>query len=1223
MQLIEILQKRIMVLDGAMGTMIQQVRPTEEIYRGKIFADVQKYPKELKGNNDLLTLTNPQIIVDIHNAYLSAGADIIETNTFNSNFYSQADFGLTDWVYELNKSAAILAKSCAQKFTDKNPAKPRFVAGALGPTGKSLNTSPKVEDPAYRDVEFIDMVNAYKEAARGLVDGGVDLLLIETVFDTLNAKAAIYGALELFTQIGKKLPIMISGTIVDASGRTLSGQTITAFYQSMRHCRPLSVGINCALGAELIHPYLADLAKCSDTFVSVYPNAGLPNPLAATGYDETPDITAGWIKQFAKEGLVNIVGGCCGTTPEHIAAIVSALADSSPRKVHTTPKFLSLSGLDNLEVRSENLFINIGERTNVTGSRAFAKLIIAGDYAKALDVARAQVENGAQVIDINMDEGMLDSKKAMVTFLKLIASEPDISKIPVMVDSSRWDVIEAGLQCLQGKSIVNSISLKEGEEKFIEQARIAKSYGSAIVVMAFDEKGQADTYERKVEICERAYKILTETVGFYAFEIIFDVNVFAVATGIAEHNNYAMDFLNAVKTLKEKFPQVNFSGGISNLSFSFRGNDAVREAMHTVFLYHAIKVGLNMGIVNAGQLGIYDQIEPNLREAIEDVIFNKNPNAGDKLLEMATNVREKVDDKSGQGKDLWREKTAKERIIYALVKGVDSHIEVDVEELRTQIGRPLEIIEGPLMEGMNVVGDLFGEGKMFLPQVVKSARVMKKAVNYLSPFIEADKAQGEHTAKATVIMATVRGDVHDIGKNIVGIVLQCNDYKVIDLGVMVSFQKILDAAREHNAQLIGLSGLITPSLEEMSIVATEMQKSGFNIPLLIGGATTSRAHTAIKIAPHYQHPVIHVADASRAVGVLSKLFADENTRTKYLQDIADDYQLTRERHSAKSGVKLLTLEEARQNKINVHWQEAIASPPKFIGRKILKNYPIESIIDYIDWSPFFASWEMPPKYPEVLTDSKFGAEARKLMTDAQKMLNQLKTNGWLSANAAFALYPAASIGDDVVFYADELLHKPVFTWQTLRQQTKKHEGAINYCLADFIAPIDAGVSDHAGMFACCVNINEKVLEDLQSQHDDYQIIMLKALADRLVEALAELIHQRVRKEFWGYAKSEELSNDELIAEKYQGIRPAPGYPSCPDHSHKQGIFKILSAEELGMSLSETYAMNPAASICGFYIGSSHAGYFALGKVGDDQIEEYAMRSCIEVEEARRRLAQLF
>ena len=1209
-QLQQILSKRIAVLDGAMGTMIQQQNLNEDSYRADRFADVSKYPKELKGNNDLLSLTNPQIITEIHNAYLDAGADIIETNTFNSNAISQADYGLAELTYELNKTSAELAKKCANQFINKTPNKSRLVAGVLGPTGKSLSMSPIVDDPSYRDIEFLQLSAAYKEAAIGLIDGGVDLILIETIFDTLNAKAAIYGVNQLFDEVGKKLPLMISGTIVDASGRTLSGQTISAFWYSVQHAKPISVGINCALGAELLRPFLIELAKIADTNISVHPNAGLPNPLASTGYDETPEITARLIKQFADEGLVNIVGGCCGTTPEHIAAISQAVNSSIPRKIVSHSPILSLSGLDPLIIDKKSLFINIGERTNVTGSRAFAKLIINGEFDKALEVARTQIENGAQIIDVNMDEGMLDSQSAMSTFLKMIAGEPDISKVPIMVDSSNWQVIEAGLQCIQGKSIVNSISLKEGEDKFIEQAQIAKNYGAAVVVMAFDEQGQADSYKRRIEICNRAYQILTEKVKFNESDIIFDLNVFAVATGIPEHNNYALDFINAVKTLATKYPSVSFSGGISNLSFSFRGNEVVREAMHTVFLYHAIKAGMNLGIVNAGQLGIYDQVAPKLRNAIEDVIFNKNENAGEVLLEIANSIKDQTEIKNENGtiyKEQWREAGAQERITHALVKGIDSYIQTDVEELRQKLKYPIEVIEGPLMDGMNVVGELFAAGKMFLPQVVKSARVMKKAVDYLSPFIEKEKSQLNVDSKATIILATVRGDVHDIGKNIVSIVLQCNNYQVIDLGVMVPAQKILAEAKKHNAGIIGLSGLITPSLEEMSLVAREMEYENFKIPLLIGGATTSHAHTAIKIAPNYHQPVIYVADASRAVGVLSKVFGRVSERKKYYDELAIDYQKTRKRHLQKTHNNLISLAQARANKLPTDWQNISITKPNFLGRKILKNYQIEKLFDFIDWSPFFAAWELPPKYPIILSHEKYGSEAQKLLNDAQKMLEKLKSNNWLKAHCALAIYPAQSDEDDIIFYRQEEHIEPIFTWHTMRQQTRKNQDKYNLSLADFIAPKSTGIKDYAGMFACCVHINPSVLQKLENDKDDYQIIMLKVLADRLVEALAEHLHQRLRKEFWGYAKDETFTNEEIIAEKYQGIRPAPGYPACPEHSHKQGIFQIIDAKKLGMELTENYAMIPASSVCGFYLAHPNASYFALSKIGKDQIDDFSKR----------------
>lgn len=1216
------LSERVYILDGAMGTMVQQHRLREEDYRGARFADKALYPAELKGNNDILCLTHPSIIRAIHTAYLSAGADIIETNTFNANALSQGEYGLSTIVRELNLAAAKIARECADAMSTAD--KPRFVAGAMGPLGKSLSVSPKVEDPAYRDCTFDQIVAVYYEQAQALIDGGVDLILIETVFDTLNCKAAIAALDKIAQNTGKRLPLMISGTITDASGRTLSGQTIESFWYSVRHAQPLTIGINCALGAELMRPYLMSLAKIADTFVSVYPNAGLPNPLAVTGYDETPEVTAGFIAEFAREGWVNVVGGCCGTTPEHISAIAQAVASIPPRTPPVGEKSLRLSGLEPITIGRETLFVNIGERTNVTGSKAFARLISTGQYHQAIEVARQQVENGAQIIDINMDEGMIDSVSAMTTFLKLIAGEPDIARVPVMVDSSRWEVIEAGLQCLQGKSIINSISLKEGEEKFIHEARLALRYGAAIVVMAFDEHGQADTLERRLHIAERAHRLLTQQCAFPEEDIIFDLNVFAVATGIAEHNRYAADFIQALSILKSRYPHCHFSGGISNLSFSFRGNEPLRAAMHSVFLYHARQAGLTMGIVNAGQLSVYSDIDPPLREVIEKVILNRDNDHGqasETLIQMASAVKavdgtEAVDHE----RNAWRQKPIAERIAYALVKGIDQYIEEDVEQARQSFAHPLMVIEGPLMEGMNMVGDLFGQGKMFLPQVVKAARVMKKAVAYLTPYIEAEKSANTHRHKGTIIMATVRGDVHDIGKNIVGVVLQCNDYRVIDLGVMVPAQKILQAAQEHHADIIGLSGLITPSLEEMAMFAQEMERLKLSLPLLIGGATTSRAHTAIKIAPHYSHVVVHVPDASRAVGVVAKLLSEMRVRATYEHEIREDYAHLRKIHAQKQGQTLISLEAARQNALKTDWQQATAVAPKVVGRKLLKNYPIEELIDYIDWAPFFHTWELPVKYPACLTDPRTAELAGSLLRDAQSLLQ--KVNKSLIAHAVVAIYPAASMGDDIVLFADPQRHKPILTWATLRQQTQKREGLPNLALADFIAPINAGVADHMAVFATCVHIDPSVLSRWAKEQNDYQTIMLKALADRLVEALTERLHQRVRKEFWGYAENESLNNDQLIAEGYQGIRPAPGYPSCPDHAPKAAILKLLQAEDIDMHLTEAFATTPSSSVCGFMIAHPQSGYFALGEIGDDQIADYASRLNEPMETVRARLSRL-
>ncbi|MBK6632276.1 MAG: methionine synthase [Betaproteobacteria bacterium] len=1210
-----LLDQRILILDGAMGTMIQRHRLAEADYRGARFAG---HPKELKGNNDLLLLTRPEIIRAIHADYLDAGADIVETNTFNATSLSQADYGLEALAYELNVAGAKLAREAAEEYS--TPDKPRFVAGVLGPTSRTASISPDVNDPGFRNVTFDELVTAYTEAVRGLCDGGADLILVETIFDTLNAKAALYAVEQHFDAIGRRLPLMISGTITDASGRTLSGQTTEAFWNSLRHAQPLSFGLNCALGAKELRQYVEELSRVADCHVSAHPNAGLPNPLSPTGYDETPEALAAEIADWARHGLINIAGGCCGTTPEHIHAIAQALATIPPRRPAATdfalrPR-LRLSGLEPFNVGADSLFVNVGERTNVTGSKAFARLILNGQYAEAVSVARAQVEAGAQVIDVNMDEAMLDSQAAMVKFLNLIAVEPDIARVPVMVDSSKWEVLEAGLKCLQGKGIVNSISMKEGEEKFLEQARKVRRYGAAVIVMAFDEQGQADTYARKTAICRRCYDLLTG-IGFPAEDIIFDPNVFAIATGIEEHNNYAVDFIEATRWIRQNLPGAKVSGGISNVSFSFRGNDPVREAIHTVFLYHAIQAGLSMGIVNAGQLGVYEAIPAELRERVEDVVLNRRPDAGERLVEVAASVK-------GGAKEItqdlaWRDKPVRERLAHAMVKGITDFIVADTEEARLASTRPLDVIEGPLMDGMNVVGDLFGAGKMFLPQVVKSARVMKQAVAHLLPFIEADKAQGAASSKGKIVIATVKGDVHDIGKNIVGVVLACNNYEVVDLGVMVATDKILAAAREHQADVIGLSGLITPSLEEMAHVAAEMQRQGFTQPLLIGGATTSRAHTAIKIAPHYAGTTVYVPDASRAVGVVSQLLSAGQSDA-YRAEVAADYAKVRDQHSRKQGVQLVSLETARANRF--HFTNHAPTKPKRLGVQALADYDLAALVPFLDWAPFFQTWDLAGSYPAILDDPKVGETARQVLADGQAMLKRIVEEKWLTANGVFGLFPANAVDDDVEIYSDESRKALRLTWHNLRQQQVRPEGKPNYCLTDFIAPKDSGVADYIGAFAVTTGIGiEKKLAEFAAQHDDYNAILLKALADRLAEAFAEHLHQRVRREFWDYAADEALSNKDLIEEKYRGIRPAAGYPACPDHTEKGPLFALLDAEKhTGMVLTESFAMHPAASVSGYYLAHPEARYFAVTKIGRDQLEDYARRKGMTLAEAERWLA---
>lgn len=1210
--------ERILLLDGAMGTMIQSYRLTESDYRGTRFAD---FAHDLKGNNDLLTLTQPEIIEAIHRAYLEAGADILETNTFNSTAIAMADYHMEDLVYELNFNAVQIAAKAARDVEKITSERPRFVAGVLGPTNRTASISPDVNDPGFRNTSFDILVNAYSEAVRGLMEGGADLLMVETIFDTLNAKAALFAINQCFVQLQRQLPVMISGTITDLSGRTLSGQTVEAFWNSLRHMQPFSIGLNCALGAKDLRPHIQELSGIADVYVSAHPNAGLPNEFAE--YDETPEYMAGLIHEFAQSGFINIVGGCCGTTPAHIRAIADAVAGIAPRTVPSIEKKCRLSGLEPLNIGSDSLFVNIGERTNVTGSKAFARLIIQGDYEQALGVARQQVENGAQIIDINMDEGMLDSEAAMVKYLNLLAAEPDIARVPVMIDSSKWSVIEAGLKCVQGKSIVNSISMKEGKNEFVERAKLVKAYGAAVVVMAFDELGQADSKKRKVEVCKKSYDILVNEVGFSPEDIIFDPNIFAVATGIEEHNNYALDFIEATRIIKQTLPYAHVSGGVSNVSFSFRGNDSVREAIHTAFLYHAIKAGMTMGIVNAGQLGVYEEIPPALLERVEDVLLNRRPDATERLVEFAESVkgegRAKIEDLS------WRAASVEERITHALVKGINTYITEDTEEARNKAERPIHVIEGPLMDGMNVVGDLFGAGKMFLPQVVKSARVMKQAVAYLIPFIEAEKTMsGASQAKGKIVMATVKGDVHDIGKNIVGVVLQCNNYEVIDLGVMTPAAKILQTALDEKADIIGLSGLITPSLEEMAHVASEMERQQFKLPLLIGGATTSLTHTAVKIEPHYSGPTIYVKDASRSVGVCSNLLSPE-LRTDYIVKIRNEYQAIRERHQGKkSKTKRYPIAEARQHGLTTDWRNYAPPRPTFLGLKTFTEYPLSEIAPYIDWTPFFQTWELHGRYPKILQDDMVGEVARNLFADAQAMLQRIIQEKWLKANAVIGLFPANRRGDDIETYADEERAKVLMTHHTLRQQMEKPPGRPNLSLADFIAPKESGVKDYIGAFALTTGTGiDEIVRNFEANHDDYNSIMVKALADRLAEAFAELMHERVRREFWAYAPDERLSCEELISEAYRGIRPAPGYPACPDHTEKGPLFEVLDATaQTGMTITETYAMLPTASVSGFYFSHPASSYFAVGKIDEDQVADYAQRKGWDLATAKIWLAPL-
>ena len=1214
-----LLSERILFLDGAMGTMIQRHQLEEADYRGERFAD---WPSDLKGNNDLLSLTRPQIIHDIHAQYLDAGADIIETNTFNSTRVAMADYGMEELSYEINVASARLARAAADAATAQTPAKPRFVAGVLGPTNRTASISPDVNDPGFRNISFDQLVEAYTESVTALIEGGADIILIETIFDTLNAKAAVFAIDQYFDDTGNRLPVMISGTITDASGRTLTGQVTEAFLNSLRHVEPVSIGLNCALGADQLRQYVEELSQLADTHVSAHPNAGLPNEFGE--YDETPEQIAAELGDWAANGFLNIVGGCCGTTPDHIRAIVAAVSQHPPRKIPVIDTQCRLAGLEPCNIASDSLFVNVGERTNVTGSARFKRLIMEGDYETALDIARQQVENGAQIIDINMDEGMLESRDAMVRFLNLISAEPDISRVPIMIDSSKWDIIEAGLKCIQGKGIVNSISLKEGEEAFIRQAKLVRRYGAATIVMAFDEQGQADTRERKVEICTRAYRILTEQLGFPPEDIIFDPNIFAIATGIEEHNNYGLDFIEAIRDIKNTLPHALISGGVSNVSFSFRGNNPVREAIHAVFLYHAIRNGMDMGIVNAGQLAIYEDIPQVLLERVEDVVLNRRDDATERLLEIAGEYA--GDGAAGKVAEdpEWRQWGVSKRLEHALVKGITDFIEEDTEAARQAAEKPLHVIEGPLMDGMNVVGDLFGSGKMFLPQVVKYARVMKKAVAYLMPFMDAQK-DGSAAKNGTILMATVKGDVHDIGKNIVGVVLQCNSYEVIDLGVMVPAETILRTAREKNVDIIGLSGLITPSLDEMVHISKEMERQGIELPLLIGGATTSQIHTSVKIDPQYHGAVVYVADASRAVGVASTLL-NEDRRKAYITEIKEKYRQLREQRAGQQQQRLLaSLVDARANRFRTDWNSYQPAKPEFLGIRVFDDYPLGELVDHIDWSPFFKAWELTGKFPKILDDEVVGKEARSLFADAQAMLEKLVNEQWLQARAVIGLYPANTINDDdVELYTDDTRTEVTTVFHFLRQQLNRRREAPNICLADFIAPKDSGVDDYIGAFAVTTGIGiEDKIEEFEADHDDYNSILLKALADRLAEAFAERMHERVRKEFWGYAAAENLGNAELIREEYRGIRPAPGYPACPDHTEKGSLWSLIEPDKhAGITITESFAMLPTAAVSGFYFSHPEARYFGTGKLGRDQIEDYAKRKGMKIEEVERWLASV-
>lgn len=1215
----KILEQRILILDGAMGTMIQRYKLSEEDYRGNRF---KNFKSELKGNNDLLSLTQPEIIKEIHEKYLEAGSDIIETNTFNCTSISQADYNMQEYVYEMNYESAKIAKEATAKYTEMDPGKSRFVAGALGPMNKTLSLSPDVNDPGFRAVTFDNIKNSYKEAAKGLIDGGADILLVETIFDTLNAKAALVAIHELLDEMNIEKPVMISGTVVDQSGRTLSGQTTEAFWYSVRHIKNLlSVGLNCALGPAQLRPFIEELSNIADVFVSLYPNAGLPNEFG--GYDESPESMLNVLREFAEHGFFNIVGGCCGTTPDHIRAFSEISKTIKPRTVPSVENYLKLSGLEPLVFRPETNFVNVGERTNVTGSIKFKRLIKEGNFEEALSVARDQVEGGAQIIDINMDEGMIDSEEVMVNFLNLIGSEPDIAKLPIMLDSSKWDVIEAGLKCLQGKGIINSISLKEGETIFRGHAKKALMYGAAVIIMAFDEKGQADTYERKINICRRAYKILTEDIGFPPEDIIFDPNIFAVATGIEEHNNYAVDFIEATRWIKSNLPLAKVSGGVSNISFSFRGNNTVREAMHSAFLYHAIEAGMDMGIVNAGQLEVYEEIPKDLLEKVEDVILNRRRDATERLVDFAEKVKQK--DKGEVEVQEWRNGEVEERLKHSLVKGIVDFIIDDTEEARKKYASPLQIIEGPLMDGMNIVGDLFGSGKMFLPQVVKSARVMKKSVAHLIPYIEEEKSKGTgNSSNGTVLLATVKGDVHDIGKNIVGVVLGCNNYEIIDLGVMVPSDKILSTAVEKNVDAIGLSGLITPSLDEMVHIAKEMERMNLQFPLLIGGATTSRIHTAIKVEPNYSGTTLHVLDASKSVPAVGNLL-NEKSREKFAADIKNEYELLRENYRRRQSDKsYISIEEARVNKFKSEWHSYKPTKPKKIGIEVLNDYPLNEIRKYIDWTPFFITWELKGKYPAILKNNTYGEEATKLFKDANTLLDEIINNKLLYASGVFGLFAANSVGDDIEIFEDNASTSIKAVLHTIRQQSKRSSGSANLALSDYIAPKDSNKQDYIGLFAVTTGKGiEKLVEKFENENDDYNSIMVKAVADRLAEAFAELMHEKVRKEYWGYSQSESFSNDDLIIEKYQGIRPAPGYPAQPDHTEKLTIWKLLDAEKnTGISLTESLAMYPAASVCGLYIAHPESKYFTVGKISEDQVIDYARRKGVSKNETEKWLSPI-
>ncbi|MGB3288766.1 MAG: methionine synthase [Burkholderiaceae bacterium] len=1232
-----LLAERILILDGAMGTMIQQYKLSETDFRGQRFAE---HVKDVKGNNELLSLVRPDIISEIHRSYLEAGADVIETNTFGATAIAQGDYGLPELAYELNLESAKLARAACDAFS--TPDRPRFVAGALGPQPKTASISPDVNDPAARNVTFEQLRDAYADQLKGLLDGGIDIVLIETIFDTLNAKAAIFAVETVFEERGVRLPVMISGTVTDASGRILSGQTVEAFWNSVRHARPITIGLNCALGAALMRPYVAELSKICDTYICVYPNAGLPNPMADTGFDETPDDTSSLLEEFAKAGLVNMAGGCCGTTPDHIRAIAGKVAGLPVRTVPQIPVKTRLSGLEPLNIDSDSLYVNVGERTNVTGSKMFLRLIREEKFDEALAVARQQVENGAQIIDVNMDEAMLDSAASMRRFLNMIASEPDIARVPIMIDSSKWEVIEQGLRCVQGKAVVNSISMKEGEAAFLEHARLCRKYGAAAVVMAFDEKGQADNLERRKRICERAYRLLVDEVGFPPEDIIFDPNVFAIATGIEEHNHYAVDFIEATGWITKNLPHARVSGGVSNVSFSFRGNEAMREAIHTVFLYYAIQQGMTMGIVNAGQLGVYQDIDKKILDMVEDVVLDRAEPVGktdpadertstERLVELAESIKG-----SGAKKEedlTWREQGVEARLSHALVHGITTFIVEDTEEVRAKIaaagGRPIQVIEGPLMDGMNVVGDLFGAGKMFLPQVVKSARVMKQAVAHLIPFIEEEKRQieaagGDVRSKGKIVIATVKGDVHDIGKNIVTVVLQCNNFEVVNMGVMVPCSEILAKAKEENCDIVGLSGLITPSLEEMAYVASEMQRDDYfrsrKLPLLVGGATTSRVHTAVKIAPNYEGPVIYVPDASRSVGVATSLMSDNVDA--YLAEVAEEYELVRKRHASRKATPLVSLEQARADRPHIDWSSYTPPRPKFIGRRTFKNYDLSEVVQFLDWTPFFQTWSLFGQYPAILDDKVVGEQARKLHAEGQAMLKKVIEGRWLTANGVVAFYPANTVNDDdIEIYRDESRSEVLFTWRNVRQQTAKREGVDNKCLADYIAPKETGIADYIGMFAVTGGLGiEKHDKAFLDDNDDYSSIMLKSIADRLAEGFAECLHARVRRDLWGYVPDEALSNEDIIAEKYQGIRPAPGYPACPEHVVKKEVFQVLEAEEIGMQLTEGYAMYPASSVSGFYFSHPMSKYFNVGNIGDDQVKDYVRRSGRDEEDVRRSLA---